>query len=279
MPSRVSKHILLAILSLTISACALNYVIDEHAFRLSAEAAKAANEDLFRNIVRASYNHPLRFSSVTILRGGNSGDASVGLTIPLSASAQGAFTVSPQFGISQGPTFDLVPQLSKEFAEGILQPQSLRTMSLFTEPQYNIEAVYTLFIDRIEIRKAENGNIKPPNHEILSSKDEDSITVYNSLKDRAQFVDFQKVLRGLINTSGLRTELIKVRPPATPFVEISEAKPPFDLIGMADKKVFPERCTTKEGKKTGAPASQRPYHHPQILHDQGTAWLRTIPAQ
>jgi hypothetical protein len=249
MPTKASKHVLLAMLSLAVSGCALNYVIDEHAFRLSAEGAKAANEDLFRNIVRASYNHPLRFSSVTILRGGNNGDASIGLTIPLSTSAQGAFTVSPRIGISQGPTFEVVPQLSKEFAEGILQPQSLRTLSLFTEPQYNIEAVYTLFIDRIEIISPDKPKIKLPNDETLNLKDGDLPTVYNSLKDRNQFSDFQKVLRALINTSGLRTELIKVRPPATPFVEISEAKPPFDLIGMADKKVFPERCTTKEGKE------------------------------
>ena len=46
MPTKASKHVLLAMLSLAVSGCALNYVIDEHAFRrfcqISGQLAESA---------------------------------------------------------------------------------------------------------------------------------------------------------------------------------------------------------------------------------------------
>jgi hypothetical protein len=158
-----------------LSACAVVDPVDNRYDNVSRSWAKARNEAIFLNLIRASYDDPLSFTTVSnvtpsmtnvtgaalptflegpgfigILKGATSSTS----TFPSSApgrdfifnntTANNSTTVSSNFSIST--------QETSAFYNGFLKPIDLQTLNYFIRQGYPLELLFWLFADSFELQ-------------------------------------------------------------------------------------------------------------------------------
>jgi hypothetical protein len=150
----------------SLSACSIIDPVDTRYDTVSRSLAKARNESIFLNIVRAAHDYPLSFVTVSNVTPTMTNTSSLGLPSFLlgpgnvSSSANSLFTPGRDviFGNTTasnataiGTNFNVSTQETSTFYEGFLKPIDLQTLDYFIRQGYPRELLFWLFTDSFEL--------------------------------------------------------------------------------------------------------------------------------
>jgi hypothetical protein len=159
-----------------VSACALIDPVDTRYDTIGRSLAKARNEAIFLNLVRASHDYPLAFTAISQVTPSLTNTSSLGLpsflagpgsisrvgsaagatisTFPTSVPGRdvvfGNTTASDTTSISTN--FNVATQETSAFYLGFLKPIDLQTLDYFIRQGYSRELLFWLFTDSVEIQ-------------------------------------------------------------------------------------------------------------------------------
>jgi hypothetical protein len=156
-----------------VGACALVDPVDNRYDTVSRSLAKARNESIFLNLVRASHDYPLSFTVVSNVTPSLTNTSSLALpnflfgphVSPVAGSAVAGITapqLTPGRDIIFGNTtasnstavstnFNVSTQETSAFYEGFLKPIDLTTLAYFIRQGYSRELLFWLFTDSFEL--------------------------------------------------------------------------------------------------------------------------------
>jgi hypothetical protein len=143
-----------ALIAALLGACALVDTVDPRYDTINRSAAKARNEGILLNIVRASQNIPLNFITFSKVTGSGLMSTSAGLPDfgvgppPLVSlvNRQALFSHNVLSGAARvDNTFDITLLETKEFYNGLLGPVDLPTLNFFVRQGYSRELLFWLF--------------------------------------------------------------------------------------------------------------------------------------
>jgi hypothetical protein len=154
-----------------LSACAVIDIVDPRYDSVNRSTAKARNESILLNIIRASHSTPLNFVTFTRVSGSMNVSATAGLPafnlgpfFPLFPGASNVITAlappTPQraFGLSNqtlggstntGNNYDIGLLETKDFYTGLLRPVDLPIVNFFIRQGYSRELLFWLFADSV----------------------------------------------------------------------------------------------------------------------------------
>lgn len=137
-------------LGAAVGGCAATTPTSKVAVDYNRIFAKARNEVLVTNILRAAEREPLQFSTMGSVTGGVRNNGFMDLTIP-SLIGRGATILSPEFNVTEGinPAVSIVPLSNKEFTEGILKPVTTDEIDYFINQGWDQELVLELVVGGI----------------------------------------------------------------------------------------------------------------------------------
>jgi hypothetical protein len=147
-----------------LTACAVVDPVDNRYDTISRSLAKARNESIFLNLVRASHDYPLSFVTIANVTPSLTNTSSLGLPSFLLGPrfANSLPTSSPQRDVVFGNTtasdttavstnFNVSTQETSTFYEGFLKPIDLTTLDYFIRQGYPRELLFWLFTDSFEL--------------------------------------------------------------------------------------------------------------------------------
>lgn len=159
-----------------LSACAIVDPVDNRYDNVSRSWAKARNEAIFLNLIRASYNDPLSFTTVSnvtpvttnqttlglpsflegpgfagILKGATSSTSTFPGSSPFRDVIFGNSTASNSTTISSN--FSISTQETSAFYDGFLKPIDLQTLNYFIRQGYPRELLFWLFADSFQLQR------------------------------------------------------------------------------------------------------------------------------
>lgn len=153
-----------------LSACAVVDPVDSRYDTISRSLAKARNESIFLNLIRASHDYPLSFVVVSNVTPTMTNTSGLGLPSFLlgpgalfsAAGVQGLPSSSPGrdiiFGSSTAANttsvssnFNVSTQETSSFYEGFLKPIDLQVLDYFIRQGYPRELLFWLFTDSFEL--------------------------------------------------------------------------------------------------------------------------------
>lgn len=161
-----------AFLAGLLSACAVVDPVDHRYDMVSRSLAKARNEAIFLNLVRASHDYPLAFTTIANVTPTMTNTSSFGLpsfllgpTAILSSTANSNIRSVPSsvgrdvvFGnttasntTAVGTNFNISTEETGAFYNGFLKPVDLQTVDYFIRQDYSREFLFWLFADSVEI--------------------------------------------------------------------------------------------------------------------------------
>jgi hypothetical protein len=155
-----------ACLAMLLSACAAIDPVDSRYDTVSRSLAKARNESIFLNLIRASHDYPLSFVTVANVTPTMTNTSTFGLpnflfgpntALPATTSIFtpgrdvifGNTTASNSTAI--GTNFNVSTQETSAFYEGFLKPIDLQILDYFIRQGYSRELLFWLFTDAVEI--------------------------------------------------------------------------------------------------------------------------------
>ena len=154
----------LASLAIAAGGCAVVDPVDSRYDTIGRSLAKARNEAIFLNLVRASHDDPLSFVTIANVTPTMTNVTGLGLpTFLLGPMAKGATPVAPPYGntlinstaasnsTSISSNFNVATQETYAFYEGFLKPIDLTTLNYFIRQGYPQELLFWLFTDSFEI--------------------------------------------------------------------------------------------------------------------------------
>lgn len=170
-------RVLLAGLGLSVlTACAVVDPVDNRYDTISRSLAKARNEAIFLNLVRASHDYPLSFVTIANVTPSLSNTTSLGLP---------SFLLGPSARLASGPpltpgftpgrdvifgnttasnstqvstNFNVSTQETSAFYQGFLRPIDLQTLNYFIRQGYPRELLFWLFTDSFELTLTDKTN-------------------------------------------------------------------------------------------------------------------------
>jgi len=167
--------IFVALASCVVSACALVDPVDVRYDTIGRSLAQARNEAIFLNLVRASHDYPLSFTTISQVTPSMTNTSSLALpsfvegpgailhikgatsafnTFPSSASGRdfifGNTTASNSTAVSSN--FNVATQETSAFYDGFLRPIDLQVLDYFIRQGYSRELLYWLFADTVELK-------------------------------------------------------------------------------------------------------------------------------
>jgi hypothetical protein len=157
---------LLAVLlpAFVVGACALVDPVDTRYDEITRSLAKARNEAIFLNLVRASHDHPLSFATISQVTPSLTNVSSFGLPTFLAGPImKGATPVLPPYGnalinsttasntTTVSSNFNVATQETSAFYQGFLKPVDLVTLNYFIRQGYPRELLFWLFTDSFEL--------------------------------------------------------------------------------------------------------------------------------
>jgi hypothetical protein len=166
-----------ALLAGLLSACAVTDPVDHRYDDISRSWAKARNESIFLNLVRASHDYPLSFTTVSNVTPSATNVTSLGLPsflegpgfaglIRTGASSSATLSTFPSsspfrdviFGnttlnnnTTVSSNFSISTQETSAFYEGFLKPIDLHTLNYFIRQGYPRELLFWLFADSFQV--------------------------------------------------------------------------------------------------------------------------------
>lgn len=149
--------------ALTLSSCGIVDNFSDRAVNYNMVAEQAQQQALLLNIVRASLNRPMQFTTLSSITGTASESGNSTLTFPFGeATHRPKGLVSPDvFGlsgsISGGPTFTVPVLDTQEFYQGELKPLSGQEYRFFLDEGITPSVLFYMFVDTIELKVAGGG--------------------------------------------------------------------------------------------------------------------------
>ncbi len=157
--------------AIALTACAVVDPVDNRYDTVGRSLAKSRNEAIFLNLVRASHDYPLSFTTIANVTPGMTNTTSFSLPSFLLGPHVGAYTAasaatSPLFtpgrdvifgNTTAGNTtavttnFNVSTQETSAFYQGFLKPIDLQTLNYFIRQGYPREMLFWLFTDLFEI--------------------------------------------------------------------------------------------------------------------------------
>lgn len=147
----VMRPLVIALTAL-LGACAGESRLSDSVVTLNEEVADLQNRTLLLNIVRRSLGHPLRFTTLSLIRGRDRVTTGAGFSIPFGGAAPARFEFNPSLNLDQGPSFELSTQDNEEFYQGLLSPIAIETINYYFQQDYPRELILLLMVDRIRVR-------------------------------------------------------------------------------------------------------------------------------
>jgi hypothetical protein len=165
------------VIAFVLGACALIDPVDSRYDTIGRSLAKARNEAIFLNLVRASHDYPLAFTTISqvtpsltntstfglpsflagpgaIIRAGTAAAPTSVSTFPTSVPGRdvvfGNTTASDSTAISTN--FNVSTQETSAFYLGFLKPIDLQTLDYFIRQGYSRELLFWLFADSVQIK-------------------------------------------------------------------------------------------------------------------------------
>jgi hypothetical protein len=150
-----------------LSACAVIDPVDSRYDTVSRSLAKARNESIFLNLIRASHDYPLSFVVVANVTPTMTNTTNFGLPSFLlgpgavSSSANSLFTpgrdvilgnTTASNATAIGTNFNVSTQETSTFYGGFLKPIDLQVLDYFIRQGYSLELLFWLFTDSVEVR-------------------------------------------------------------------------------------------------------------------------------
>ena len=154
-----------------LSACAVVDPVDSRYDTVSRSLAKARNEAIFLNLVRASHDYPLSFTTIANVTPTMTNTSTFALptfglgpqacagvavptcnfptTMPGRDVAFGSTTASNATAVSTN--FNVATQETGSFYDGFLRPIDLTTLDYFIRQDYSRELLFWLFADSFQI--------------------------------------------------------------------------------------------------------------------------------
>jgi|SRR5208282_319616 len=156
-----------------LSACAVVDPVDNRYDTVSRSLAKARNESIFLNLIRASHDYPLSFVVVSNVTPSLTNTSNLGLpaflfgppagfgtaagtiaSLPTSSPGRdvifGSTTASNSTAVSTN--FNVSTQETSAFYQGFLRPIDLQTLDYFIRQGYPRELLFWLFTDSFELQ-------------------------------------------------------------------------------------------------------------------------------
>ena len=153
-----------------LSACAVVDPVDQRYDTVGRSLAKARNEAIFLNLVRASHDYPLSFTTIANVTPTMTNTSSFGLpsfllgptAIFSGSNFRSLPTTSPGRDVIFGSTtannttaigtnFSVATQETGSFYDGFLRPIDLTTLDYFIRQDYSRELLFWLFADSFQI--------------------------------------------------------------------------------------------------------------------------------
>jgi len=151
-----------------LSACALVDPVDHRYDTVSRSLAKARDEAIFLNLIRASHDYPLAFTTIanvnpsmtnstafglpTFVEGAGSVPATLGtVTAPGRNFIFGNTTASNSTAV--GTSFNVSTEETGSFYDGFLKPIDLQTLNYFIRQGYPRELLFWLFADSFQLQR------------------------------------------------------------------------------------------------------------------------------
>jgi hypothetical protein len=160
-----------------LAACAAVDPVDTRYDTVNRTLTKARDESIFLNLVRASHNYPLSFTTISNVTPSLTNTTSFGLPAFVSGPAPvpatigrdviyGNTTASNSTAISTN--FSVSTEETSAFYLGFLKPIDLQTLAYFIRQGYSRELLFWLFTDSFEISYPKRGitygyRYDPPN--------------------------------------------------------------------------------------------------------------------
>ena len=163
-----------------LTACAVVDPVDNRYDTVGRSLAKGRNEAIFLNLVRASHDYPLSFTTIANVTPGMTNTTSLALP---------SFLVGPRFGTVLPTTvdrdvvfgnttaanstavstnFNVSTQETSAFYEGFLRPIDLQTLNYFIRQGYPRELLFWLFTDSFSVTIPSKGtfgyHFNPPDN-------------------------------------------------------------------------------------------------------------------
>lgn len=183
---------------------------------------RSYNENILLNMVRASQNQPLHFTTVSVVRGNGQISPSFNLIGGFPFKDFTAFarngaqltSAGPGLAVSGGFNFDMASLDNSEFIAGLLTPIRPATVNFYVGQGIPRELIFNLLIERIAIT------------------DGGRTDTFQNDPTRPDFPKFQNVLSNLI-TLGLTTEDISKLVPFGPPLSAADARNTEHLAAAA----------------------------------------------
>jgi uncharacterized membrane protein YgcG len=148
-----------------LTACAIVDPVDNRYDTVSRSLAKARNEAIFLNLVRASHDYPLSFTTIANVTPSMQNTTSLALpsfllgprvpsaTSPLFTPGRDVIFGNTTAGNSTqvSTNFNVSTQETSAFYEGFLKPIDLTTLNYFIRQGYSRELLFWLFTDSFEL--------------------------------------------------------------------------------------------------------------------------------
>lgn len=154
---RYFGRIIGALAALSLGSCGIVDNFSGRAVDFNIEAEQAQQQALLLNIVRASLNRPMQFTTLSTITGTASESGSTTLSIPFGEAAHRPKTAaSPDvFGltgsVSGGPTFTVPVLDTQEFYQGELKPLTGQEYRFFLDEGITPSVLFYMFVDTIEL--------------------------------------------------------------------------------------------------------------------------------
>ena len=150
----------LVLAAAALAGCVARGEIQDHVERINKSVGTSRNEAILLNIVRASRNEPMYFTSLPSVTGQGNMSLSTGLpTItfgPGQTVAQKQFTFTNSLYNSATSTFDVGVLESNGFYDGLLRPINLPEANLILHQGFSRALVFSLLVDKVRITSGGN---------------------------------------------------------------------------------------------------------------------------
>jgi hypothetical protein len=238
-------------LALALSGC---FAVDKFSGRavdFNIEAEQAQMQALLLNIVRASMNRPMQFTTLSTITGtaSVSGGATLGLPFghhrPITAATPDTLTLTTN--LSGGPTFTVPVLDTQEFYQGELKPLTGQEYRFFLDEGITPAVLFYIFVDGIDLT-------------VSGSRPPQKFTFHNYVGDDFDVDQFQAVADYLLSL-GLSIEQMHRGQPVGPTLTPAQVKDLRDIaqITSAGLHITPVRsagrATAPEPAAAAAPGA------------------------
>lgn len=145
----------LVVAAAALAGCVAQGEIQNHVERINKSVGTSRNEAILLNIVRASRNEPLYFTSLPSVTGQGNMSLNTGLPAvtfgPGQTVAQKQYTITNSLYNSASSTFDVGLLESKGFYDGLLRPINLPEANLILHQGFSRALVFSVLVDRVRI--------------------------------------------------------------------------------------------------------------------------------